>query len=70
MASWFHAAVLATALVATAAVGLASAAMVSNINDAVATKADRLTAAVNGNRYQTVEIRSADGSVLARVLAD
>jgi hypothetical protein len=70
MASWFHAAVLATGLVATAAVGLASAAMVNNISDAVATKADRLAAAVNANRYQTVETRSADGSVLARVLAD
>ena len=68
MASWFHAAVLATALVATVAVGLASAAMLSN--DATAPRGDRLATVVNTDNYQTIETRSADGSVLARVLAD
>ena len=68
MASWFHAAVLATALVATVAVGLASAAMLSN--DATAPRGDRLATVVNTENYQTIETRSADGSVLARVLAD
>ena len=68
MASWFHAAVLATALVATVAVGLASAAMLSN--DAAAPRGDRLATVVNTDNYQTIETRSADGSILARVLAD
>jgi hypothetical protein len=72
MASWFHTAVLATAIVATAAVGFASAAMLSNTN-LVPPKGDRLETAVtvtNANRYETVETRSDDGSVLARVIAD
>ena len=68
MASWFHAAVLATALVATVAVGLASAAMLSS--DATAPRGDRLATVVNTDNYQTIETRSADGSLLARVLAD
>jgi hypothetical protein len=66
MASWFHAAILATGIVATAAVGFASAAILSNIN-VVAAKGDRLTAVADAGRYQTVETRTDDGSVLARL---
>jgi hypothetical protein len=69
MASWFHAAVLATGLVATVAVGFASAAMLANINPA-ASKGDRIAAVVDDGHYQTVETRSVGGSVLARVQAD
>ena len=69
MASWFHATILATGLAATVAVGLASAAMLANINS-VAAKGDRLTAVVDGKQYQTVETRSAGVSVLTRIQAD
>ena len=69
MASWFHAAILATGIVATAAVGFASASMLSNVN-AVAAKGDRLAAVVDANRYQTVETRTDGISVLTRIQVD
>jgi hypothetical protein len=69
MASWFHAAILATGIVATAAVGLASATMLANVNTA-APKADRLAVAVDSGRYQTVETRSQGVSTLTRIQVD
>jgi hypothetical protein len=69
MASWFHAAILATGIAATAAVGFASAAMLANVNT-VAAKGDRLTAVVDASRYQTVETRSDGLSVLTRIQVD
>jgi hypothetical protein len=66
MASWFHAAILATGLAATAAVGFASAAMLSNIST-VSTKGDRLVAVVDSKQYETIETRSNGLSVLTRI---
>ena len=66
MASWFHTAILATGFAATAAVGLASAAMLANINN-VAAKSDRLTAVVDTKQYETIETRSDGVSVLTRI---
>lgn len=66
MTSWFHAAILATALVGTVAIGFASAAMLANTN-AVAAKGDRLAVALGDGNYRTVETRTADGSILTRV---
>jgi hypothetical protein len=40
--------------------------MLGNVN-AVAAKGDRLAAVVDTRQYQTIETRTADGSVLARV---
>jgi hypothetical protein len=69
MASWFHAAILATGLAATVAVGFASAAMFANLYT-VAVKGDRLAVAVADKNYQTVETRSPGVSVLTRVQVD
>ena len=70
MASWFHATVLSIGIVATVAVGVASAAMLANINP-VAAKGDLLASRpVDDGRYQTVETRRAGVSVLTRVQTD
>ena len=71
MASWFHAAILATGIAATAAVGFASAAMVANTNG-VAAKGDRLATSfsIDSGKYQTVETRSDGVSVLTRIQVD
>jgi hypothetical protein len=69
MASWFHAAILATGIAATAAVGFASAAMLANTNT-VGAKGDRLATVVDTGRYQTVETRSDGVSVLTRIQVD
>jgi hypothetical protein len=69
MATWFHAAVLGVGVAATVAVGIASAAMLTTI-DPIAAKGDRLAAAVDDGRYQTVETRRAGVSVLTRVHSD
>jgi len=62
-----HSAVLATSLVATAAIGLASAAIYTGANP-TAVKADRLpvVADASGN-YYTIETRTDGVSVLSRV---
>jgi hypothetical protein len=69
MATWLHTAVLATAIAATAAVGLASAAMIVTAH-APSGKSDRLVAVADTGIYQTVETRAAGVSVLTRVLVD
>ena len=63
-----HSAVLATSLVATAAIGLASAAIYTSADNPAAVKADRLpvVAAASGN-YYTIETRTDGVSVLSRV---
>jgi hypothetical protein len=70
MASWFHTAILATGIVATVAVGFASASMLATINTA-APKGDRVAFTIADNtHYTTVETLSPGGSTLMRVQAD
>jgi hypothetical protein len=69
MATWLHTAVLATAIAATAAIGLASAALIVTAQSPSA-KADRLAAVAATGAYRTIETRSAGVSVLTRVLVD
>ncbi|HMN86810.1 MAG TPA: hypothetical protein PKA74_12575 [Bauldia sp.] len=66
---WFHSTILATSLVATVAVGLASAAIYTEGNAPIAPKTDRLpvTAAAAPADYVTVETRGHGVSVLERV---
>jgi hypothetical protein len=66
MASWLHTTVLATVLAATAAVGLASATMVMQADEA-APKADRLPIVANADGYMTIETRQDGVSVLNRI---
>ena len=66
MASWLHTTVLATVLAATAAVGLASATMVMNANEA-APRADRLPVIADAAGYVTIETRHDGVSVLNRI---
>lgn len=66
MASWFHTTILATALAATVAVGLASAAMYIGGNSA-ASRADRLPVVANATGYVTIETRHDGISVLKRI---
>ena len=68
MAPWFHTAILATALAATVAVGLASASMY--LNTAAAPKADRLPVVADAQGYVTIETRGDGISVLQRVHID
>jgi len=69
MTIWFHTTILATSLVATLAVGLASAAILTEASTGAAPKTDRLpvTASVAPSDYLTVETRGNGVSVLARV---
>jgi hypothetical protein len=66
MALWFHSTILATALAATAAIGLASAAMYIESNRALV-KADRLPVVADAGGYMTIETRHDGVSVLKRV---
>ncbi len=67
MAIWFHTAVLTTTLVATAAIGFAGAAVVSDRTE-LSAKSDRLsTDAPLAGKFVTVENRSAGVSVLTRI---
>jgi hypothetical protein len=61
-----HSAVLASSLVATAAIGLASAAIYTGAANPAAVKADRLPVVADGN-YYTIETRTDGVSVLSRV---
>ncbi|MEJ0012701.1 MAG: hypothetical protein WDM94_08735 [Bauldia sp.] len=69
MAPWFHSLVLATTLVATAAVGVASASMFL-ASDQAAPKADRLPIVADSSRYVTVETRADNVSTLHKVQID
>lgn len=66
---WFHSTILATSLVATVAVGLASAAIYTEGNAPIAAKTDRLpvTSAAAPADYVTVETRGHGVSILERV---
>ncbi len=66
MAPWFHTTILATVLAATAAVGIASAALYINANTP-APKADRLPVVADASNYLTVETRENGTSILHRV---
>jgi hypothetical protein len=66
MAPWFHSTVLATTLVATVAVGVASASLFSGIEQA-APKADRLPVVAANSGYVTIETRGDGVSILKRV---
>lgn len=66
MAPTFHAAILATVLVATAAVGIAGATMYMGANTA-APKADRLPVIANADSYVTIETRHDGVSILKRI---
>jgi hypothetical protein len=68
MTLWFHSTILATSLAATVAVGLASAAIYSDMPMKAAAKADRLpVAATAETTYLIFETRNEDSSVLTRV---
>jgi hypothetical protein len=68
MALWLHSAVLAVSIAATAAVGIASAAIIVDRPAPVTTKSDRLPLAKPDlHTYMTVEMRSDGVSVLKRV---
>lgn len=69
MAPWFHSLVLATTLVATVAVGVASASMLM-ASDQAAPKADRLPILADSSRYVTVETRGDKVSTLHKVQID
>ena len=69
MALW-HTTVLATSLAATAAIGLASAAIYSNGRDDIALKADRLPVIADASGTVTIETRADGLSVLQRVPVD
>ena len=66
MAPWFHSTVLATTLLATVAVGVASASLFLG-RDQAAPKADRLPLATDTAAYVTLETRGDGISVLKRV---
>jgi hypothetical protein len=71
MTTWFHSIILATCAAATVAVGIASAAVYSEIDTPAAKKSDRLmTTADNSIGSQiTVEHRADGISILTRVPA-
>ncbi len=66
MAIWFHSAVLATTLVATAAIGFAGAAVYADRGELVV-KSDRLSLDAVEGRFFTVENRSHGVSTLVRM---
>lgn len=69
MTIWFHTTILATSLVATLAIGLASAAIYAETPSAAAPKTDRLPVATvtSASDYLTIETRADGMSVLSRV---
>jgi len=71
MTTWFHTMILATAAVATIAVGVAGAAVLNDMRAPVAKKADRLASAVSpgGLPEITIERRGEGVSILTRVPA-
>jgi hypothetical protein len=69
MANLFHSAVLATTLVATVAVGVASASLLAN-STAAAPKGDRLPVIADASGYVTIETRGDGVSILKRVQVD
>ena len=64
-----HATILATLIIATAAVGVASATIYIGGNS-VLPRADRLPVVASANRYVTVETRHNDVSILRRFRLD
>lgn len=67
MTTWLHSTILATAVVATAAIGIATAANLMPAGG-VAARSDRLSFAADANTtYRTVETRSNGVSVLTRM---
>ena len=66
MAPWFHSAVLAVTLVATVAVGVASASLFLGAGQSAA-KADRLPVVADAGGYVTIETRGDGVSVLKRI---
>ncbi|MBN9018225.1 MAG: hypothetical protein J0H11_12470 [Rhizobiales bacterium] len=71
MTTWFHAAILATGVVATAAVGLASASAYKDEHFPLAQKTDRLAFVANSavSNEITIEKRIDGISILTRVPA-
>jgi hypothetical protein len=69
MANWFHSAILATTLVATVAVGVASASLLLN-GSQPAPKGDRLPVIADSSGYVTIETRGDGVSILKRVQVD
>ena len=67
MSVLLQAAILATGLAATVAIGIASAAIQGNASMPVAAKADRLAVATSGTVYATVETRGDGMSELRRI---
>jgi hypothetical protein len=68
MTPWIHSAVLATSLAATAAIGIASAAIYVDQPAQPVAKADRLPVMAEANgTYLTIETRKDGVSVLSRV---
>ena len=67
MSVLLQAAILATGLAATVAIGIASAAIHENASMRVAAKADRLAVATSGTVYATFETRGDGVSELRRV---
>ena len=66
MAPWFHSTILATTLLATVAVGVASASLFLG-RDQAAPKADRLPVLAGTSGYVPLETRGDGISVLKRV---
>jgi len=64
-----HATILATLIIATAAVGVASATIYMGGSN-VSPKADRLPVVASANRYVTVETRHNDLSILRQFRLD
>jgi hypothetical protein len=71
MTTWFHTIILATCAAATIAVGVASAAVYSDISVPAAKKSDRLQAlaAQSDKPFMVVEHRQAGVSVITRIPA-
>lgn len=71
MTTWFHAAILATGVIATAAVGLASASAYKDEHFPLARKTDRLASVASsaGSNEITIEKRIDGISILTRVPA-
>jgi hypothetical protein len=66
MTTWLHTAVLGTIIAATAAVGIAAAAIIT-ADTGVAPKGDRLPVIADAGSYVTIETRQDGVSVLNRV---
>jgi hypothetical protein len=69
MAPWFHSTVLATTLLATVAVGVASASLFLDGTQS-APKGDRLPIVADAQGYVTIETRGDGVSILKRIQID